>query len=188
MPNMFFSKILLPLAALAGASSASAAVMPSPRAFGVVTSIPRGGAGPVDVDTAMKTYAGICTVQGALDYLSPKTVNKLYNLAVDDADAVSKFAQMYVGGNQAGVAAALFSSVFMGLDGAEACGWALVPSILSQVSSILDGKPQDVGCNVPMQYLNLAFTAFAARAALLGTDNAGTVLKYYAGYVSFEVS
>ena len=188
MPNMFFSKILLPLAALAGASSASAAVMPSPRAFGVVTSIPRGGAGPIDVDTAMKTYAGLCTVQGALDYLSPKTVNKLYNLAVDDADAVSKFAQMYVGGNQAGVAVALFSSVFMGLDGAEACGWALVPSILSQVSSILDGKPQDVGCNVPMQYLNLAFTAFAARAALLGTDNAGTVLKYYAGYVSFEVS
>ena len=106
MPNMFFSKILLPLAALAGASSASAsaAVMPSsPRAFGVVTSIPRGGAGPIDVDTAMKTYAGLCTVQGALDYLSPKTVNKLYNLAVDDADAVSKFAQMYVGGNQAGV-------------------------------------------------------------------------------------
>jgi len=181
--NMHFSKILLSLAAVVGASAAAA--VPSPRAFGVATSVPRGGAGPVDADLAMKTYAGICTVQGALDFLSPKTGNKLYGLAVDDGDAVSAYAQSYVGGNQAAVAVALYSSVFMGLDGTQACGWALIPGILNQASSILDGKPQEVGCNVLMQYLNLGIQAFAARAALVGADNASTILAYFSAYVRY---
>jgi len=180
---MHFSKILLSLAAVVGASSAAA--VPSPRAFGVATSVPRGGAGPVDADLAMKTYAGICTAQGALDYLSPKTVNKLYGLAVDDGDAVSAYAQSYVGGNQAAVAVALGASVFGGLDGTQACGWALIPGILNQASSILDGKPQEVGCNVLMQYLNLGIQAFAARAALVGADNASTILAYFSAYVRY---
>ena len=101
---MYFSKILLSLAALVGASSAASA--PSPRAFGVATSIPRGGAGPVDVDTAMKAYAGLSTLQGALDYLSPKTVNKLYGLVGAD-DGLSSFCQSYISGDSAGIAVAL---------------------------------------------------------------------------------
>ena len=102
---MYFSKILLSLATLVGASSAG-----SPRAFGVATSIPRGGAGPVDVDTAMKAYTGLSTLQGALDYLSPKTVNKLYGLVGAD-DGMSSFCQSYISGDSAGIAVALYSSV-----------------------------------------------------------------------------
>ena len=182
---MYFSKILLSLAALVGASSAASA--PSPRAFGVATSIPRGGAGPVDVDTAMKAYAGLSTLQGALDYLSPKTVNKLYGIVGAD-DGLSSFCQSYISGDSAGIAVALYSSVFMNVDKTKSCGLALIPAILNQASLLLDGKPQEVGCNVLMQYLHFAFIVFAARAALLGTENAGTVLKYYAGYVRFEAS
>ena len=147
----------------------------------------RSPAGPVDVDTAMKAYAGLSTLQGALDYLSPKTANKLYGLVGAD-DVMSSFCQSYISGDSAGIAVALYSSVFMNVDGTKACGLALIPAILNQASLLLDGKPQEIGCNVPMQYFHFVFIVFAARAALLGTENAGTILKYYAGYVSFEAS
>lgn len=140
----------------------------------------RGGAGPLDVETTSKVFAGMQTVQGALDYLSPKTVNKLYN--VDFSDEISSFLQKYVGGNQVGVAIMLYASVFGDVAPLKAIGYGLVPSVLNGLSSLLDGTPNELGINVPMQYVHNGIVAFVVKSLLSGDDNASTILKYCVAY------
>jgi len=171
-------KIALFISSFAAAidSSVAAPFVPSKN---VALSL-RGGAGPLDVETTSKVFAGICTVQGALDYLSPKTVNKLYN--VDFSDEISSFLQKYVGANQAGVAIMLYASVFGDVAPLKAIGYGLVPAVLNGLSSLLDGTPKELGINVPMQYVHNGIVAFVANSLISGGDNAVTILKYCVAY------
>ena len=133
-----------------------------------------------------KIYAGTVVAQGALDYLSPKTVNKLYNC--DLSDKFSSFIQTYVAGNSAATAIALYATIFSDVDAVKAIGYALVPSVLNNVKALLDGTPGELGINVPMQYLNLAIVAFTTKSLIGGADNAETILKYYLGYVALATA
>ena len=141
----------------------------------------RGGAGPLDADTVSKVYTGMVAAQGALDYLSPKTANKLYNC--DLSDSTSAFIQSYVGGNQAATAIALFGTVFSGQPALKAIGLGLIPGALSNISAILDGVPKEIGINVPMQCINLGIQLFVVKSLLGGGANASQILKYYLGYI-----
>lgn len=128
-----------------------------------------------------KIYAGTCVAQGALDYLSPKTVNKLYNC--DLSDSISSFLQTYVGSNQAATAIVLYSTVFADVPALTAIGYGLVPGVLSSIKGLLDGVPQELGINVPMQVVNLGIQLYVAKALLGGADNAATILKYFLIYI-----
>ncbi len=170
---------LLSSAALVGFSTATPFVATPSSSRNAVLSL-RGGAGPLDVETTAKVFTGITTAQGALDYLSAKTVNKLYN--VDLSDKFSSFLQKFVGGNQAAVAIMLFATVFSDVAPLKAIGYGLVPGVLTQFSSLLDETPKELGVNVPMQYVNTAVTTFVIKSLLGGEDNAGTILKYFLAY------
>lgn len=151
-------------------------------------SMPRGGAGPIDADMAAKVYTGLVGAQGALDYLSPKTVDKLYNISLQ-SDPLSAFLQQYVGGNQIGVAIVLVATVFMdGVSGLKAIGFGLLPGVLAIVKSLLDGQPGELGIQLPMQYINGAIQAYVMYALLSGADHAGTVLKFYCAYTGLATA
>lgn len=151
-------------------------------------SMPRGGAGPIDADMAAKVYTGLVGAQGALDYLSPKTVDKLYNISLQ-SDPLSAFLQQYVGGNQIGVAIILVAAVFMdGVSGLKAIGFGLLPGVLAIVKSLLDGQPGELGIQLPMQYINGAIQAYVMYALLSGADHAGTVLKFYCAYTGLATA
>jgi hypothetical protein len=169
---------LTSFAALVGSSKATPFVVPL-SSKNVALSL-RGGAGPLDVETTAKVFTGITTVQGALDYLSAKTVNKLYN--IDLSDDISSFLQKYVGGNQAAVAIMLFATVFSDVAPLKAIGYGLVPGVLTHISSLLDETPKEIGINVPMQYVNTAINAFVIKSLLGGADNAANILKYFLAY------
>lgn len=151
-------------------------------------SMPRGGAGPIDADMAAKVYTGLVGAQGALDYLSPKTVDKLYNISLQ-SDPLSAFLQQYVGGNQISVAIILVAAVFMdGVSGLKAIGFGLLPGVLAIVKSLLDGQPGELGIQLPMQYINGAIQAYVMYALLSGADHAGTVLKFYCAYTGLATA
>lgn len=151
-------------------------------------SMPRGGAGPIDADMAAKVYTGLVGAQGALDYLSPKTVDKLYNISLQ-SDPLSAFLQQYVGGNQIGVAIILVTFVFLdGVSGLKAIGFGLLPGVLAIVKSLLDGQPGELGIKLPMQYINGAIQAYVMYALLSGADHAGTVLKFYCAYTGLATA
>lgn len=178
--------VLSGIVALAGSSMAAKSSAPFVRASSHTSTAStaislRGGAGPLDAGTVSKVYTGIVAAQGALDYLSPKTVNKLYNC--DLSDSISTFIQSFVGGNQAATAIALFGTVFSGQPALKAIGVGLIPPALSSISAILDGVPKELGINVPMQYINLGIQLFVVKSLLGGGANASQILKYYLGYV-----
>ena len=183
--------VLSGIVALAGSSMAAKSSAPFVRASSHRTTSTtgstsnalslRGGAGPLDADTVSKVYTGIVAAQGALDYLSPKTVNKLYNC--DLSDSISSFIQTFVGGNQAATAIALFGTIFADQPSLKAIGIGLIPASLSSISAILDGTPKELGINVPMQYINLGIQLFVIKSLLGGDANASQILKYYLGYI-----
>jgi len=145
-------------------------------------SMPRGGAGPIDAEMAAKVYTGLVGAQGALDYLSPKTVDKMYQISLQ-SDPLSAFLQQYVGGNQIGVAIILVVFVFLdGVSSLKAIGFGLLPGELAIVKSLLDGQPGELGIKLPMQYINGAIQAYVMYVLLSGADHAVTVLKFYCAY------
>ena len=133
------------------------------------------------VDIYSKVYTGLVSVHQALDYLSPKTIDKLYRTSL--SDPISAFLQLYVGGNRIGVAIILVATVFMdGVSSLKAIGFGLLPGELAIVKSLLDGQPGELGIKLPMQYINGAIQAYVMYALLSGADHAVTVLKFYCAY------
>ena len=143
----------------------------------------RGGAGPLNVDTMSKVYAGVVVGHGALDYLSPKAVYKMYELEL--VDGITSFVQSYVGGNQIATVVTLLGTVFSDQPALKAIGVGLLPGALKGVSHILDGTPQELGNRrVPMQYVHNAAQLFVARSLLTDAPNSTTVLKYFLAYLA----
>ena len=143
----------------------------------------RGGAGPLNVDTMSKVYAGVVVGHGALDYLSPKAVYKMYELEL--VDGITSFVQSYVGGNQIATVVTLLGTVFSDQPALKAIGVGLLPGALKGVSHILDGTPQELGNRrVPMQYVHNAAQLFVARSLLTDAPNATTVLKCFLAYLA----
>lgn len=133
-----------------------------------------------------KIYAGAVVAQSALDYLSPKTVNKLYNC--DLSDSISSFLQAFVGGNQAATAISLYATVFSDVPALKAIGWGLVPGTLNSIKALLDGTPGELGINVPMQFINVGIQLFVTKSLIGGADNAADILKYFVGYIALATA
>ena len=142
----------------------------------------RGGAGPLNADTISKVYAGVVVGHGALDYLSPKAVYKMYEIEL--VDSITSFVQSYVGGNQIATVITLLGTVFSDQPALKAIGVGLLPGALKGISHILDGTPQELGIHVPMQYVHNAAQLFVARSLLTDAPNSTTVLKYFLAYLA----
>ena len=142
----------------------------------------RGGAGPLNADTISKVYAGVVVGHGALDYLSPKAVYKMYEIEL--VDSITSFVQSYVGGNQIATVVTLLGTVFSDQPALKAIGVGLLPGALKGISHILDGTPQELGIHVPMQYVHNAAQLFVVRSLLTDAPNAPTVLKYFLTYLT----
>jgi hypothetical protein len=76
----------------------------------------------------------------------------------------------------------LYASVFGDVAPLKAIGYGLVPSVLNGLSTLLDGTPNELGINVPMQYVHNGLVAFVAKSLIGGADNAATILKYAVAY------
>jgi len=150
--------------------------------------MPRGGAGPIDAAMAAKVYTGLVSVHQALDYLSPKTIDKLYRTSL--SDPISAFLQLYVGGNRIGVAIILVATVFMdGVSSLKAIGFGLLPGELANIKLLLDGQPGELGLRVLLlQYMNAAIQAYVMYVLLSGADHAGTVLKFFCAYTGLAAA
>ena len=125
---------------------------------------------------------GTIIAQGTLDYLSPKTIEKLYNFSLHE-DPVCAAMQFFLGCDQLGTAIMLFFTVFRDVPGLQAVGYGLIPIFAGMLKSALDGSPKELGMNVPLHTMNLAIQGFVTFSLVTGADHAVNILKCYCIYV-----
>lgn len=185
---MHLSKIIIPFFFIitggekGGVASVSAFRRTTATTTDTMLSLPRGGAGPIDTVLATKIYAGTIIAQGTLDYLSPKTIEKLYNFSLHE-DPVCAAMQFFLGCDQLGTAIMLFFTVFRDVPGLQAVGYGLIPIFAGMLKSALDGSPKELGMNVPLHTMNLAIQGFVTFSLVTGADHAVSILKCYCIYV-----
>lgn len=185
---MHLSKIIISLFFIitggerGGVASVSAFRRTTATTTDTMLSLPRGGAGPIDTVLATKIYAGTIIAQGTLDYLSPKTIEKLYNFSLHE-DPVCAAMQFFLGCDQLGTVIMLFFTVFRDVPGLQAVGYGLIPIFAGMLKSALDGSPKELGMNVPLHTMNLAIQGFVTFSLVTGADHAVSILKCYCIYV-----
>jgi len=140
----------------------------------------RGGAGPLDPALTAKVFLGACGTQGAYDYLAPNKSIELYGVKADEMSTVCTGVG---GGLLLGWVVTAYGILFADMAPLKAIGVGLLPLIVGNLRTILNGDAKAIGCSIPGQVINLAVCAFTAYACLSDQADANTVVKVFAAYV-----
>lgn len=141
--------------------------------------------GGVDADMVAKGALGLTTANAIVMALSPDKAAEIYEVgATSEADSMII---EYMGGIMLSTAVSIYY-VMQGTDVATAVGYGLVPSLIQNVKSLLNGDSAKFGQEGVATLINPALTAFMVYT-LLGSGSpvdADTAMKAWAGWCALN--